>query len=109
MAKALAICLALGQGDPSRELNLPISTVERVADHRVVFRSWREPAAGGVFFTGRARVRRTLMVVRDWRIYRRERLTFPPATGRPAPQAAFTPNLQGINIFRFLGGSLRAG
>jgi hypothetical protein len=61
------------------ELNVPISTVERVTDHRVVFRSWREPAAGGVFFTGRARVHRTLTVVGDWRVYRREGLTFPLA------------------------------
>ncbi|HZC14647.1 MAG TPA: hypothetical protein VE270_11580, partial [Thermoleophilaceae bacterium] len=64
------------------ELKVPLSSVERVTDHRVVFRSWRELTAGGVFFTGRARVRRTLTLVGDWRVYRREQLTFPLADAR---------------------------
>jgi hypothetical protein len=85
------------------KLNVPISTVERVTAHRVVFRSWRQPDAGDVFFTGRARVRRTLAVVGGWRVYRREGLTFPVAAAWSAPQPTFTVNLQGIDISRFLG------
>jgi hypothetical protein len=64
------------------ELKVPLSSVEGVTDHRVVFRSWRELTAGRVFFTGRARVRRTLTLVGDWRVYRREQLTFPLADAR---------------------------
>jgi hypothetical protein len=53
-----------------------------VTAHRVVFRSWRELTAGQVFFTGRARVRRTLTRVGDWRVYRREGITFTLADAR---------------------------
>jgi hypothetical protein len=65
------------------ELKVPISAVERVTAHPVVFRSWREPMAGRVFFTGRARVRRTLLRVGDWRVYRREGIIFQAARARP--------------------------
>jgi hypothetical protein len=68
------------------ELKVPISAVERVTDHRVVFRTWRELSAGRVFFTGRARVRRTLTRVGDWRVYRREGLSFPQAQARARAQ-----------------------
>jgi hypothetical protein len=69
------------------ELKVPISAVERVTAHRVVFRTWRELTAGQVFFTGRARVRRTLTLVGDWRVYSREGITFPLVDARAKRRA----------------------
>ena len=66
------------------ELKAPIEAVESVTAHRTVFRSTR---GGKVFLTGRAKVRRTLAFVGAWRVYRRERLSFP-----------LTASLQGIHI-----------
>jgi hypothetical protein len=59
------------------ELKVPISAVEAVSAHRLVFRSWRVLSAGRVYTTGRARSRRTLLRVGDWRVVRRDRITFP--------------------------------
>ena len=68
------------------ELKVPIDEVESVANHRVIFRSLKGDRGGKVFFVGRAKVRRTLAVVGDWRVYRRERISFP-----------LTARLQGIH------------
>ena len=65
------------------ELKAPIDAVESVTAHRTVFRSTR---GGKVFLTGRAKIRRTLAFVGSWRVYRRERLSFP-----------LTASLQGIH------------
>ncbi len=59
------------------ELKVPISVVEAVSAHRLVFRSWRVLSAGRVYTTGRARVRRTLLRVGDWRVIERDGITFP--------------------------------
>ena len=59
------------------ELKVPISVVEAVSAHRLVFRSWRVLSAGRVYTTGRARVRRTLLRVGDWRVIERDEITFP--------------------------------
>jgi hypothetical protein len=59
------------------ELKVPISVVEAVTAHRLVFRSWRVLSAGRVYTTGRARVRRTVLRVGDWRVIERDQITFP--------------------------------
>jgi hypothetical protein len=59
------------------ELKVPISAVEAVSPHRLVFRSWRVLSAGRVYTTGRARVRRTVLRIGDWRVVQRDRITFP--------------------------------
>jgi hypothetical protein len=59
------------------ELKVPISAVEAVTAHRLVFRSWRVLSAGRVYTTGRARVRRTVLSVGDWRVIERDQITFP--------------------------------
>jgi hypothetical protein len=80
------------------ELSVPIDQVERVADHRVVFRSLRERLNGRVYMRGRAKSRRTMARVGGIWVYRRDRLTFPLARraleviGNP-----FTSGLQGIH------------
>jgi hypothetical protein len=61
----------------ARELKVPIDEVESVTNHRIIFRSLREPQGGRVFFVGRAKVRRTLAFVGDWRVYRREQISVP--------------------------------
>jgi hypothetical protein len=61
------------------ELGVPISVVEAVIPHRVVFRSWRVLSAGRVYMTGRAGVRRTILRLGDWRVLRRSQITFPLA------------------------------
>lgn len=61
------------------ELKVPISLVEAVTAHRVIFRSWRVLSAGRVYTTGRARTRRTILRVGDWRVLRRDGITFPLA------------------------------
>jgi hypothetical protein len=61
------------------ELKVPISAVEAVSAHRLVFRSWRVLSAGRVYMTGRARVRRTVLRVGDWRVIERDGITFPLA------------------------------
>jgi hypothetical protein len=59
------------------ELKAPISAVEAVAAHRLVFRSWRVHSAGRVYTTGRARVRRTVLRLGDWRVVERDDISFP--------------------------------
>ncbi len=61
------------------ELKVPISVVEAVGAHRLVFRSWRVLSAGRVYTTGRARVRRTVLRLGDWRVVKRDRIRFPLA------------------------------
>jgi hypothetical protein len=61
------------------ELKVPISAVEAVTAHRVIFRSWRVLSAGRVYTTGRARTRREILRVGDWRVLKRDGLTFPLA------------------------------
>jgi hypothetical protein len=61
------------------ELKVPISVVEAVSAHRVVFRSWRVLSAGRVYMTGRAGIRRTILRLGDWRVLRRSKITFPLA------------------------------
>ena len=80
------------------ELKVPISVVEAVSAHRLVFRSWRVLSAGRVYTTGRARVRRTVLRLGDWRVVERDRITFPLARAQAASRGSpFTASLQGIN------------
>jgi hypothetical protein len=78
------------------ELKAPISAVEAVSAHRLVFRSWRVLSAGRVYTTGRAGTRRTVLRVGDWRVVRRDHITFPlaraQARGRTAIYSKFAGN-----------------
>jgi hypothetical protein len=71
------------------ELKAPISAVEAVSAHRLVFRSWRVLSAGRVYTTGRAGTRRTVLRVGDWRVVRRDRITFPLARAQARGRSAF--------------------
>jgi hypothetical protein len=68
------------------ELGVPMEQTESLTAYRVVFRSSRELLVGRVYLTGRPRRRQTLARVGSFRVYRRDRLTFP-----------FTGLLQGIH------------
>ena len=78
------------------ELKAPISAVEAVSAHRLVFRSWRVLSAGRVYTTGRAGTRRTVLRVGDWRVVRRDQISFPLARaqtrGRTAIYSKFAGN-----------------
>jgi hypothetical protein len=74
------------------ELKVPISAVEAVNAHRVVFRSWRVLSAGRVYTTGRAKVRRTILRVGDWRVLRRSKITFPLARREDRVYSKFAGN-----------------
>ena len=71
---------------------------ERCLPTALVFRSWRVLSAGRVYTTGRARVRRTVLRVGDWRVLRRDGISFPLARAAARRgRHAFTRGLQGIN------------
>jgi hypothetical protein len=74
------------------ELKVPISAVEAVNAHRVVFRSWRVLSAGRVYMTGRAGVRRTILRLGDWRVLRRFKITFPLARAEARVYSKFAGN-----------------
>ena len=89
------------------ELGTSIQRVERVTDHRVVFRSDRELLAGRVYMLGRARRRLTLARVGSIRVYERDGISFPLAPHRlTAISSPFTGSLQGIHT-RASGGRNR--
>ena len=73
--------------------------MESLADHRVIFRSWRESLAGHVYMTGRARRAPDARPTGQIRVYRRDGITFPlrAAAGSWAIGSPFTGLLQGIH------------
>jgi hypothetical protein len=77
------------------ELKVPISAVEAVSAHRLVFRSWRVLSAGRVYTTGRASVRRTVLQVGDWRVVARERISFPLQHAQARRKASVYSNFAG--------------
>jgi hypothetical protein len=83
------------------ELKVPISRVEAVSAHRMVFRSWRVLSAGRVYTTGRARKRRTVLRVGDWRVIRRDGLSFPLARAQARRGDASRASSRGAVYTRF--------
>jgi hypothetical protein len=66
-------------------------------------------SAGRVYTTGRARVRRTLLRVGDWRVVKRDRIMFPLLRAQTRHEGRFTSILQGINKLGWKGRSRRTG
>ena len=85
------------------ELKVPISVVEAVSAHRLVFRSWRVLSAGRVYTTGRARTRRTVLRLGDWRVVRRDGITFPLARAQASRTAPARPGRRDPVYSKFAG------